>query len=181
MGQRQAFAGKTATTIAESTLQRGQNPVSRDDRSRESSSPLAAGHSWWIFFFLFLMVAAGRLAFLALKPRPLPPPPAIANDPLLVEGREIYVTRCSSCHGGSGKGDGPIASFLKGPPPGDLTDAKWKHGDRPAQVLRVISQGVPDTAMSGWTNVYSEEQVRALAAYVYHLAGRHVPEELRGK
>jgi mono/diheme cytochrome c family protein len=35
--------------------------------------------------------------------------------------------------------------------------------------------------MSGWTNVYSEEQVRALAAYVYHLAGRHVPEELRGK
>jgi cytochrome c oxidase cbb3-type subunit 3 len=127
------------------------------------------------------MVAAGRLTFLALKPRPLPPPPAIANDPLLLEGREIYVARCSSCHGGSGKGDGPIASFLKGPPPGDLTDANWKHGDQPEQVLRVIARGVPDTAMSGWTNVYSEPQVRALAAYVYHLAGRPVPDELRGK
>ena len=37
-----------------------------------------------------------------------PPPPEVAADPLLVRGREIYLDRCASCHGPSGRGDGPL-------------------------------------------------------------------------
>ena len=62
---------------------------------------------------------------------------------------------------------------------GDLTDKFWKHGDRPDQVLSVVSDGVKDTAMSGWKGVFGREGVRAVSAYVYYLAGREVPEQLR--
>ena len=44
-------------------------------------------------------------------------------------GRAIYLDRCKSCHGEGGKGDGPLAKGLSGPPVGDLTDDVWKHGD----------------------------------------------------
>jgi cytochrome c oxidase cbb3-type subunit 3 len=124
-------------------------------------------------------MASGFLAFYVLRSKPSPPPPEIAADPLLVEGRELYLQRCVSCHGASGRGDGPIAKSLAGPPPGDLTDDTWKHGDKPEQVLTVVARGVKDTAMSGWASQYSPAQLRALAAYTYYLAGRPVPPELR--
>jgi cytochrome c oxidase cbb3-type subunit 3 len=79
----------------------------------------------------------------------------------------------------SGRGDGPIAKGLAGPPVGDLTDKTWKHGDRPEQVVGVVSAGVRDTAMPGWKGTFGPEDIRAVSAYVYHLAGRQVPEALR--
>jgi cytochrome c oxidase cbb3-type subunit 3 len=127
---------------------------------------------------LLLLLVAGGLFFYLLKNKPSPPPAEVAADPRLVEGRELYLSRCVSCHGPLGKGDGPIASGLKGPPPGDLTDQIWKHGERPEDVLKVIAQGIPDTSMSGWAGTYPEPQLRALAAYVFYLAGRPVPEAL---
>jgi cytochrome c oxidase cbb3-type subunit 3 len=127
------------------------------------------------------LVALGALAFGLLR-RPIGPPPAeIANDPVLVRGREVFLARCVSCHGTSGRGDGPIAKGLSGPPPGDLTDDDWKHGDQPAQVLQIVSQGVKETTMPGWRGTLSEEEVRDVSAYVYYLAGRKVPRELRAR
>lgn len=32
-----------------------------------------------------------------------------------MEGKDLYVAYCASCHGTSGKGDGPVAAVLKGP------------------------------------------------------------------
>ncbi len=32
------------------------------------------------------------------------------------EAKELYEKRCVSCHGASGKGDGPVAQKLKSPP-----------------------------------------------------------------
>jgi cytochrome c oxidase cbb3-type subunit 3 len=136
-------------------------------------------------FAAAVVVAAAALTYVLLR-RPVGPPPAeIAGDPLLVAGREVYLSRCVSCHGEKGRGDGPIAKGLSGPPVGDLTDAAWKHGDRPDQVLEVVSDGVRDTAMPGWgsvldgRNMQNGPNVRAVTAYVYHLAGRDVPAELR--
>ena len=82
-----------------------------------------------------------------------------------------------SCHGAEGKGNGPIAQGLgSGPPPGDLTRANWKHGDRPEEVWNVVARGVPGTAMAGWRDALGEEGLRAVTAYVYYLAHRPVPE-----
>jgi cytochrome c oxidase cbb3-type subunit III len=135
--------------------------------------------SRWIFLGMLALMAAGAVAFGVLRRGAGPPPAAIAGDPLLVEGREVYLSRCVSCHGEAGRGDGPIAKGLAGPPVGDLSDADWKHGDRPEQVEAVVARGVRETAMPGWEGVLGPRQVRAVTAYVYHLAGRPAPEALR--
>jgi cytochrome c oxidase cbb3-type subunit 3 len=132
-----------------------------------------------IFVCLALIVAAGVLAFTWLKPSATPPPQEIADDPLLVRGREVFLDRCASCHGAKGLGDGPTAKGLPGPPVGNLTDAEWKHGDAPEKVLAVIKVGVKDSQMPGWGNLIRPGDIKASAAYVYYLGGRPVPEILR--
>ncbi len=125
------------------------------------------------------LLVAGVVVFALLSKPAAPPPAEVAKDPLLVRGRELFLGRCVSCHGTSGRGDGPIAKGLSGPPPGDLTDAEWKHGDQPDQVLLVVAQGVKETSMSGWRGTFGPEDLRAVSAYVYYLAGRKVPDALR--
>ncbi len=142
----------------------------------ESINPAA---SRLIFLAMLGLLVGGLVGYQLLKKPIPPPPPEVANDPLLSEGRSIYFGRCATCHGSDGRGDGPIAANLLGPPVGNLTDNDWKHGDRPDQVMAVINGGVPNTRMTGWRNVLDPPQVRAVAAYVYYLAKRPVPEELR--
>jgi cytochrome c oxidase cbb3-type subunit 3 len=120
-----------------------------------------------------LVVVAGAVLWF-VEGRTKPPPRSIASDPLLVEGHELYRARCLSCHGETGRGDGPIAKGLAGPPVGDLTDGRFKHGDQPDQVRRIIEKGVKDTAMPGWKGMVSDRQIEAVTAYVLHLAGRPV-------
>jgi cytochrome c oxidase cbb3-type subunit 3 len=132
-----------------------------------------------IFLGMLGLLLGGFLAFQMLSKPVGPPPPEVAKDPLLVQGRAIYLARCATCHGNEGRGDGPIAGSLLGPPVGNLTDDHWKHGDQPAEVLKVIGAGAPDTRMQGWGDVLDAAELRAAAAYVYYLAKRPVPEELR--
>jgi cytochrome c oxidase cbb3-type subunit III len=145
--------------------------------SRPPGIDIAA--SRWILLAMLGLMAGGFVAFRVLSKPPGPPPPEVAADPLLTQGRSIYLNRCAACHGNDGRGDGPIAKDLLGPPVGNLTDSEWKHGDRPDQVLGVIARGVPESRMTGWSNVLDPPELKAAAAYVYYLARHAVPEELR--
>jgi cytochrome c oxidase cbb3-type subunit 3 len=132
-----------------------------------------------IFLAMLGLLAAGFLAFRLLsKPIP-PPPPEVAAHAILSQGRLIYLARCTACHGVDGRGDGPLAGSLIGPPVGNLTDREWKHGDRPEQVLAVIGEGIRNTRMDGWSRVLDPPELNAVAAYVYYLAKQPVPEALR--
>jgi len=133
----------------------------------------------FIILAMLGLVASGFIAFRLLKKPATPAPSAVAKDPLLMQGRAIYLVRCVACHGTDGRGDGPLAGQLIGPPVGNLTDDIWKHGDRPDQVLAVIGQGVPSTRMEGWSRVLDPPQLKAVAAYVYFLANHVVPQEIR--
>jgi mono/diheme cytochrome c family protein len=155
--------------------------LSADD-PRSPDSPVSAidpAVSRLIFLMMLGLMAGGFVAFRLLSQPPPPAPPEVVKDPLLAQGRTIFLGRCATCHGNEGRGDGPIAGNLSGPPVGDLTDDRWKHGDRPEQVLAVIAKGVPNTRMEGWSRVLDPPEVRAVAAYVYYLAKRSVPDELR--
>ena len=154
---------------------RGESAVPDDD-APELPLGIDPVVSRRIFLGMLALLAGAAVSLSLLRAPASPPPAAIAGDPFLVEGRGTYLARCVSCHGESGRGDGPISKGLAGPPVGDLKAAQWKHGESPEQVLAVVAQGVRDTAMPPWKSTLSDRALRAVTAYVYYLAGRPVPQ-----
>lgn len=67
--------------------------------------------------------------------------PAADEAPLTTaSGSELYGQFCASCHGASGRGDGPVAAALKGPVP-DLTRIGARQGGFPAERVRDMIDG----------------------------------------
>ena len=95
---------------------------------------------------------------------------------LLERGRIVYSEQCASCHGQEGKGDGTAARFLD-PKPRDFTSAEWKYagGGTVEEIAGVVIAGIDDSAMTPFSDVLSEEQIKAVAAYVVSVlvAGGH--------
>ncbi|MBI4482134.1 MAG: c-type cytochrome [Acidobacteria bacterium] len=79
-----------------------------------------------------------------------------ASKENLEAGKRVYLKRCALCHGLEGKGDGLAADYLN-PRPRDFTKGTYKFrsttsGELPTDddLFRVVSQGVPGTAMPAW-------------------------------
>jgi mono/diheme cytochrome c family protein len=70
---------------------------------------------------------------------PTPPPPAAPADPK-AEAEQIFATRCSVCHGMSGKGDGAGAAALN-PKPRNYTDVAWQDSVKDDYLAKVIVEG----------------------------------------
>lgn len=85
-------------------------------------------------------------------------------------GQQLFAQNCATCHGTTGKGDGPAAAALN-PKPQDLTDDEWKHGGSPDQIFQTITNGVPGTAMVSWASL-PEADRRALVEYILSLKGK---------
>ena len=73
------------------------------------------------------------------------------------ETKDLYKTKCAACHLADGKGAQPEMNF---------TDTKWEHGSSVADIVKVITEGVPGKAMVSFKAQLSEEQIEALALYV---------------
>lgn len=154
------------------------------------SGAKSAGVPWWIVGIAGLL-AVGFGVFIAIRststatepaasrPKPEPRPEPKPDDAWLASGRALFEERCASCHGISGRGDGPIAKAMGTMAPANLVDADWKHGDSPEQVLAVLTNGVKDTSMPGYRGIVPEAQLKAVAAYVLHLGGKPVPDSPR--
>lgn len=54
--------------------------------------------------------------------------------------REIFQSRCSACHGTSGRGDGPGATALN-PKPRNYTDKAWQSSVTDEQIKKTILYG----------------------------------------
>lgn len=79
----------------------------------------------------------------------------------LARGSEIYVNNCAPCHRPDGGG-------LVGP---NLTDDFWIHGDKFADSLRVIWNGVPEKGMVMWKGVLKPDEIHTVASYIHTLRG----------
>jgi mono/diheme cytochrome c family protein len=100
------------------------------------------------------------------------------------EGKKLYQTYCTGCHGVSGKGDGPGAKTLP-VTPADHTGASVmsKHTDQ--YLFEVISKGGAgvgkSSQMPGWGAVLKEAQIQDVVAYIRTLsAGKKDPAHASG-
>ncbi|HUG27854.1 MAG TPA: cytochrome c [Gemmatimonadales bacterium] len=102
-------------------------------------------------------------------------PPGVTAE-MLAEGKRLWSGQglCLACHGVDGKGGlGP-----------DLTDGKWDHinGSFDQLVARIIKGVMPDESKSGQVmpprggGGLSDEQIKAVAAYVWTLNRRPAQE-----
>jgi mono/diheme cytochrome c family protein len=80
-------------------------------------------------------------AALVLAPSVLPSGAQTTGGNAIDSGSSLYSSYCASCHGLSGRGDGPVAVHLRRPP-ADLTRlARANNGVLPAERLARIIDG----------------------------------------
>ena len=82
-------------------------------------------------------------------------------------GQVLYIQKCSSCHGSSGAGNGPLARSLNPVPDNFLNDSIMNRITS-LQVYNTISLGVKGTAMKGFKEL-SVDKAWNLAFYVQSL------------
>jgi high-affinity iron transporter len=87
-----------------------------------------------------------------------------AETPSLARGAEVYAANCSSCHGASGKGDGPAAMGLE-PAPTNLTEIAALEDQSPLDYYRRITIGVVGTAMPSFEDRLPAQDRWAAALY----------------
>jgi len=111
--------------------------------------------------------------------------PVVAQDP----GREVYMARCTWCHGDEGRGDGPSTTGVlpRGPMvprPVDFVRADYKIRSTPGgqlptgeDLVRVIQRGIPGTPMAGWEDILTEAEIESLVTYLESLSPRFGEED----
>ena len=65
---------------------------------------------------------------------------AKVSDQDRAQANELYESRCESCHGAEGHGDGPGAMAL-GKPPANFSNKKWQKKVTDKQIATAIVQG----------------------------------------
>ncbi len=103
--------------------------------------------------------------FLAVSEFPAGASELSRGDP--ERGREIYDKYCMECHGETGRGDGPRAALLA-PRPGNLVSAATSTKSD-AELLGIITNGAPRTAMRGWKDELTEEDRLNVLAFIRSL------------
>jgi len=110
--------------------------------------------------------------------------PAIAQLDDESRVAEIYAHRCKGCHGAEGDGLGPAAERLN-PPPRDFTLGMYKFKSSGFEeflpndddLLRMIRDGMAGTAMPGWGDILSNQEMADLVVYIKTLAGYAADEK----
>lgn len=96
---------------------------------------------------------------------PVELPPEIVRRPLSIEGPDIYAEVCAQCHGVHGEG-------LIGPP---LSDPVFQSANTDEQIFNTINVGHEATAMIGWGEILSADQIHQLVDYIRELGAGAPP------
>jgi mono/diheme cytochrome c family protein len=108
-----------------------------------------------------------------------------ARPTTMVQGEQLYRSHCATCHGASGKGNGPAAPALKNPPPNLTLLAKNHDGKFPdLRVMHVLESGTDLTAhgskdMPIWGPIFRDMGPAAAGGQVGHLREVNLTEYLK--
>lgn len=97
-----------------------------------------------------------------------PTPLAPTAPPSLARGQALYVEQCASCHGVTGRADGPAAANLD-PKPVAFSDLARARQRSTFGLYQVIGQGLDGTAMPSFASLPNQDRW-ALAFYVGRFA-----------
>ena len=90
---------------------------------------------------------------------------ALTDESSLVAGKDVFQTNCAVCHLSQGQG-------LVGP---NLTDEYWIHGGSYADIVRIVTEGVPAKGMISWKTQISKQQIFEVSSYIMTLKGTNPP------
>lgn len=93
-------------------------------------------------------------------------------------GKKMFVESCVLCHGKMGQGDGEGGMELTDDwnqpiRPANLTKLSIKSGKSVKDIYKTLLTGVNGTPMSSYKDVYTDDQLWDLAAWVLYLRGLH--------
>jgi mono/diheme cytochrome c family protein len=92
--------------------------------------------------------------------------PLKADDATLVAGATLYHAHCAACHGDPVHPESPLAKTLNPPAPQFMTDS----ADMPEyQNFYITQHGVRWTAMPGWKNAMSNQQIWQVVTFLAHM------------
>jgi len=90
---------------------------------------------------------------------PVELPPEVVSTEATLSADEIYITLCAQCHGPNGEGGvGPA-----------LADAKYQTGNSDQEIFDTINLGHKATAMIGWGEILTAEQIQGLVEFIRQL------------
>jgi mono/diheme cytochrome c family protein len=92
-------------------------------------------------------------------------PADVTTTTAAVTGEQIYTEVCSQCHGLDGEG-------LVGPA---LRDSSFQTANTDQQIFDTINLGHPATAMIGWGEILTADQIQQLVLYLRQLGGTTAP------
>lgn len=116
-------------------------------------------------------VPADKLAEARALTSPLPDSPEIVE-----KGKTLYSGKgtCFNCHGKDGSGNGMAAVGLNPSPRNFQHHGFWRHRTE-GEVFWVIKHGSPGTAMIGFGDQLSDEEIWSIIQYERSFSGEHGP------
>ncbi len=125
---------------------------------------------------LAVLLAAGGLYY-AMRPVALvnaQANPIAPNSQSVAAGQALYDAHCATCHGKTGKGDGPLGLTLI-PRPADLTLHAVPGVHTDGQLFEWITNGFPGSAMPAWRDSLSDTDRWNLVNFIRTLAPKTGP------
>lgn len=113
------------------------------------------------------LVAAALAGLLTLACQKEAPKASTTGTALDMPGQGVYFQQCAICHGRFGKGDTMIAANY---PWANLADTKYGHGSSRDEILKNITDGIPQTPMRGFKGALTDEELSQITDYVIAMA-----------
>jgi mono/diheme cytochrome c family protein len=95
--------------------------------------------------------------------------PIAPNTESVAAGQAMFTMHCATCHGETGKGDGPLGLVLN-PRPADLSQHAVPGVHTDAQLYEWITNGFPGSAMPAWKSRLSDTDRWNLVNFIRTLA-----------